>query len=55
MSQQSGVQNMDPLTGGVVGASSMSLGSSQSGSVMTGGGVGGMTSMLARQLQSVTR
>jgi holdfast attachment protein HfaA len=44
MSQQSGVQNMNPLTGGVFGSSSMSLGSSQSGSVMTGSGVGSMTS-----------
>ena len=44
MTQQSGVQNMNPLTGGVFGSSSMSLGSSQSGSVMTGTGVGTQTS-----------
>ena len=44
MTQQSGVQNMNPLTGGVFGSSSMSLGSSSSGSVMTGSGVGTQTS-----------
>lgn len=44
MTQQSGVQNMNPLTGGVFGSSSMSLGSSSSGSVMTGTGVGTQTS-----------
>jgi holdfast attachment protein HfaA len=44
MTQQSGVQNMNPLGNGSLGSSSMSLGSSQSGSVMTGGGVGSMTS-----------
>ncbi len=43
MTQQSGVQNMNPLTGGVFGSSSMSLGSSSSGSVMTGSGVGSQT------------
>jgi holdfast attachment protein HfaA len=42
--QQSGVQNMNPLTGGSLGSSSMSLGSSQTGSIATGGGVGSMTS-----------
>jgi holdfast attachment protein HfaA len=44
MNQQSGVQNMNPLTGGSLGSSSMSLGSSQTGSIATGGGVGSMTS-----------
>ncbi len=44
MSQQSGVQNMNPLGNGSLGSSQMSLGSSQSGSVMTGNGVGNMTS-----------
>ena len=44
MNQQSGVQNMNPLTGGSLGSSSMSLGSSQTGSIETGGGVGSMTS-----------
>jgi holdfast attachment protein HfaA len=44
MSQQSGVQNMNPLGNGALGSSMMSLGSSQSGSVMTGNGVGTMTS-----------
>jgi holdfast attachment protein HfaA len=44
MSQESGVQNMNPLGGGSLGSSAMSLGSSQSGSVATGGGVGTMTS-----------
>jgi holdfast attachment protein HfaA len=44
MTQQAGVQNMNPLGNGSLGSSSMSLGSSQSGSVMTGGGVGNMTS-----------
>jgi holdfast attachment protein HfaA len=44
MTQQSGVQNMNPLGNGALGSSSMSLGSSQSGSVMTGTGVGTQTS-----------
>jgi holdfast attachment protein HfaA len=44
MSQQSGVQNMNPLGNGSLGSSQMSLGSSQSGSVMNGNGVGNMTS-----------
>ena len=43
MSQQSGVQNMNPLTGNGVGAQSMSLGSSNSGQVQTGSGVGQVT------------
>ena len=47
MSQQSGVQNMNPLTGsgvgGSVGAQAMSMGSSTSGQYSTGSGVGNVS------------
>jgi holdfast attachment protein HfaA len=43
MSQQSGVQNMNPLTGAGVGSQSMSLGSSTSGQVATSSGVGNVS------------
>ena len=47
MSQESGVQNMNPLTGsgvgGTVGAQAMSMGSSTSGQVSTGSGVGNVS------------
>lgn len=45
MSQQSGVQNMNPLTGSGVGTQSQSLGSSASSQIMTGAGVGGVTTV----------
>jgi holdfast attachment protein HfaA len=47
MSQQSGAQNMNPLTGsgvgGSVGAQAMSMGSSTSGQYSTGSGVGNVS------------
>ena len=44
MTQQSGVQNMNPLNGGV-GSQSMSLGSSSSAQVQTASGVGGVSTV----------
>jgi holdfast attachment protein HfaA len=43
MSQQAGVQNMNPLTGTGVGSQSMSMGSSTSGQVATSSGVGNVS------------